>query len=91
MSGAIAGQACLLPWVRHGNSTPTNSWPAILQHYTLQKLGEAASWYVEDGEHQRQFIGILCHIQGMNVTPGAANEIELIDDDQVNAWLGLSH
>ena len=26
----------------------------------------------------------------MNVTPDAVNQIELIDDDQVNAWLRLS-
>ena len=38
----------------------------------------------------RQFIGILHEIQGLNVTPDAADQIELINDDQVNAWLRLS-
>lgn len=89
-SGANPGQARQLPWVMHGNATPNKSWLAILRHYTLQELGEAACRYIEDGEHPRQFIGILRDIQGMNVTPDAADQIELIDDDQVNAWLRLS-
>jgi len=41
-SGVIAGQARLLPWVMHGNTTPNKSWLAILRHYTLQELGEVA-------------------------------------------------
>ncbi|PUU75579.1 hypothetical protein B9Z19DRAFT_1131122 [Tuber borchii] len=69
---------------------PNKSWLAVLRHYTLQELGEAACRYVEDGEHPRQFIGILRDIQGLNVTPDGADQIELIDDDQVNAWLRLS-
>ena len=89
-SDAVPGLARQLPWVMHGNATPNKSWLAILRHYTLQELGEAACRYVEDGEYPRQFIGILRDIQGMNVTPDAADQIELIDDDQVNAWLRLS-
>ncbi|PUU84225.1 hypothetical protein B9Z19DRAFT_1118093 [Tuber borchii] len=66
------------------------SWLAVLSHYTLQELGEAAYRYVEDGEHPRQFIGILCDIEGLNVTPDGADQIELIDNDQVNAWLPVA-
>ncbi|KAG0125454.1 hypothetical protein HOY82DRAFT_616506 [Tuber indicum] len=51
------------------------------------ELGKAACRYVEEGEHPRQFIGILQDIQGLNVTPDAADQIELIDDNQVDAWL----
>jgi len=56
----------------------------------FQELGKAACRYIEDGDHHRQFIGMLRDIQGMNLTPEAADQIELIDDDQVNAWLHLS-
>ncbi|KAG0123978.1 hypothetical protein HOY82DRAFT_543927 [Tuber indicum] len=59
-------------------------------YYTLQELSEAASWYLDDRVYPRQFVGILHNIQGMNITPDAANQIDLIDDDQVNAWLHLS-
>ena len=83
-------QARQLPCVIHGNVTPNKSWLAVLKHYTLQELGEAACRYCEDDEHPRQFIGILHDIQGLNVTPDAADQIELINDDQVNAWLRLS-
>ena len=73
-----------------GYATPNKSWLAVLKHYTLQELGEATCRYCEDDEHPRQFIGILHDIQGLNVTPNAADQIELINDDQVNAWLRLS-
>ena len=89
-SDAEAGQARQLPWVMRGDEMPNKTWLAVLKHYTLQELGEAACRYVEDGEHPRQFIGILRDIQGLNVTPDAADQIELINDDQVNAWLRLS-
>ncbi|PUU80202.1 hypothetical protein B9Z19DRAFT_1124003 [Tuber borchii] len=69
---------------------PNKSWVAVLRHYTLQELSEAACQYVEDGEHPRQFIGILRDIQGLNVTPDGTGQIGLIDDNQVNAWLRLS-
>jgi len=62
----------------------------ILRHSTLQELGEAACRYMKDGECPRQYIGILSDIQGMNATPNAADQIKLIDDNQVNAWLCLS-
>jgi len=91
MLGPVAGQAHQLPWVMHGNTTPNKSWLAILRHYTLQELGEAACRYIEDGEHPWLFIGILPDIQGINVTRDAADQIELIDDDQGNAWLCLSY
>ena len=89
-SDAEPGQARQLPWVVRGPATPSTNWLAVLKHYTLQELGEAAYRYCEEGEHPRQFIGILRDIQGQNVTPDAADQIELINDDQVNAWLRLS-
>ena len=89
-SDAEAGQAHQLPWVILGDEMPNKTWLAVLKYYTLQKLGEAAWRYVEDGEHPRQLIGILRDIQGLNATPDAADQIELINDDQVNAWLCLS-
>ena len=46
---------------------------------------------MEDGEHPWEFIGIFRDIQGMNVTPDTTDKIELINDDQVNVWLRLSH
>ena len=61
------------------------NWLAVLKHYILQELGEAAYRYCEEGEHPRQLIAILHAIQGQNVTPNAADQIELINDDQVNA------
>jgi len=57
----------------HGIATPNKSWLAILRQYALQELGEAAFWYLEYGEHPRQFIGILREIHGMNVTSNAAD------------------
>jgi len=75
----------------HGDTTPNKSWLAILRHYTLQELSEAAYQYKEDGEDPMLLIGILYDIQGMNVTPDAADQIELIDNDQVHAWLGVSY
>ncbi|PUU72226.1 hypothetical protein B9Z19DRAFT_1138612 [Tuber borchii] len=90
-SRAEPGQARQLPWINRGNNAmPKKSWPAVLRHYTFQELGEAACWSVENVEHHRQFIGILHNIQGLNVTPDSADQIELIDVDQVNAWLCLS-
>ena len=89
-SDANPGQAHQLPWVMHCNTTPNKSWLAILRHYTLQELSEGPCRYIEDGNYSRQFIGILRDIQDMHVTPDAADQIELIDDDQVNAWLHLS-
>jgi len=88
-SGANPGQARQLPCVMYGNTTPNKSWLAILWHYTLQELGEAACQYIEDGDNPRLFIGIHRDIQCINVTPDAAHQ-KLIDDDQVNAWLHLS-
>jgi len=90
-SGAVAEQARWLLWVMHGNATPNKSWLAILRDYTLQELGKAPCQYLEDGEHPRQFIGILRDIQEMNVTPDTADQIQLIDNVQVNAWFRLSH
>ena len=89
-SAAKPGQARQLPLVIGGNATPNKSWLAVLKHYTLQELCEAACGYCEDDEHPRHFIGILHDIQGLNVTPDTADQIELINDDQVNDWLRLS-
>ncbi|KAG0132534.1 hypothetical protein HOY82DRAFT_606577 [Tuber indicum] len=89
-TGADAGQARQLPWVMHGGNTPNKTWLAILRYYTLQELGKASCRYLEEGDHPRQFVGILRDIKGMNVTPNAADQIELIDDDHINAWLRLS-
>jgi len=72
-----------------GNATPDKIWLAILRHYTLQELSKATCRFIEDGDHPWQFIGILHHIQGINITLSAANQIKLIDDDQVNAGLRL--
>ena len=84
-SDAEPGQARQLPWVVRGPATPSTNWLAVLKHYTLQELGEAAYRYCEKGEHPRQFIGILRDIQGQNVTPNAPEQIKLINDDQVNS------
>ena len=74
----------------HGNATPDYCWLAILQHYNLLELSEAACRYLEDGDHPQLFILILRDIHGTKVTPDAADQIKLIDDDQVNTWLHLS-
>ena len=74
----------------HGHATPSTNWLAVRKHHPLQELGEAAYRYCEECEQPRQFIGILRDIQGQNVTPDASDQIELINDDQVNAWLRLS-
>ena len=79
-----------LPWVICANAMPNKSWLAVLKHYTLQELGEGACRYCGDDEHPHQFIGILHDILGLNVTPDAADQIEFINDDRVNAWLPLS-
>ena len=84
-SDADEGQARQLPWVMHGNETPNKSWLAILRYYTLQELGEAACRYLEAEEYPRQFIGILHDICEMNITSDAINQIELINNNQVNA------
>ena len=89
-TAAEPGQARQPPRAIRGNATPNKSWLAVLKHYTLQELGEAACRYSEDDEHPRQLIGILPDIQGLNGTPDAADQIELINDDQVNTWLCLS-
>jgi len=73
----------------HEKATPDKSWLAILWHHTLQELGKAACQFIEDGDHPWQLIDILHDIQGINIIPPAANQIELIDDNQVNAWLRL--
>ena len=41
-SDAEAGQARQLPCVMRGDEMPNKTWLAVLKHYTLQKLGEAA-------------------------------------------------
>ena len=64
---------------------------AILRLYTLQELGEAACRHLEDDKYSRKFVGILKDIQPLNVTPDVTHQVELIDDDQVNAWLRLSN
>ena len=89
-SDAEPGQARQLPWVVRGPATPSTNWLAVLGRYALRELGEAAHCYCEEGEHHRLFIGILRDIQGQNVTPDAADQIELINDDQINAWLRFS-
>ena len=83
-------QARQLPWVICVNATPNKTWLAVLKHYTLQELGEAACRYGADDKHLRQFIGIPSDIQGLNVTPNTANQIKLINNDRANAWLHLS-
>ena len=89
-TAAEPSQARQLPWVICGNATLYKTWLVVLRHYSLQELGEAACRYGTDDEHPRQFIGILHNIQGLNVTPNSADQIKLINDDQVNAWLHLS-
>jgi len=83
-SGANPGHAHQLPSMMHRNATLNKSSLAILQHYAMCELGEAACRYIKRGDHLRKFIGILCDIEGMKVTPDAADQIKLIDDDQVN-------
>ena len=56
----------------------------------MQQVSKVACRYCEDDEHPLQFLGFLHDIQGLNVTSDAADQIELINDDQVNAWLRLS-
>ena len=89
-TAAESRQTRQLPWVIRGNATPNKTWLVVLKRYSLLKLGEAACQYCGNDEHLRQFIGILRDIQGLNVTPDTADQIKLINDDQVNAWLHLS-
>ena len=78
-------QARQLPWEICGNATPNKTWLGVIKHYRLLEIGETAYGYCEDEEHPGQFIHILHDIQGLNITPDAADQIELINDNQVNA------
>ncbi|KAG0640205.1 hypothetical protein HOY80DRAFT_1000326 [Tuber brumale] len=67
------------------------NWLGVLKHYTLQELREAICKHLDDGEHPRKLVGILEDIQLLNATPDRTHQVELIDDDQVNAWVRLSN
>jgi len=90
-TSAPPGIARSLHWVVPAGHVPNRNWLAILRHYTLQELGEAACRHLEDDEYPRKFVGILEDIQPLNATPDATHQVELIDDDQVNTWLCLSN
>ena len=89
-TAAEPGHARQLWWVIRGNATPNKNWLVVLKHYILQECGKAAWRYSEDDEHPWQFKGILYDFQGLHGTPDPTDQIELINDDQVNAWLRLS-
>ncbi|KAG0634762.1 hypothetical protein HOY80DRAFT_1004874 [Tuber brumale] len=67
------------------------NWLGVLKHYTLQELGQAVCKHLDDGEHPRKLVGILEDIQPLNTTPNGTHQVELIDDQQVNAWVRLSN
>jgi len=73
------------------NATPNKLSLVILWHYSLQELSEGGCRYVEDCKPPLQLIGILHDIQGMNVTPDRNDQIELINDEQVNASLYFTY
>ncbi|KAG0640122.1 hypothetical protein HOY80DRAFT_1000448 [Tuber brumale] len=56
-----------------------------------QELREAVCKHLDDGEHPRKLVSILEGIQPLNTSPDGTHQVELIDDDQVNAWVRLSN
>ncbi|KAG0639402.1 hypothetical protein HOY80DRAFT_1001015 [Tuber brumale] len=85
------GTACLLPRIVPVGGVANWNWLGVLKYYTLQELGKAACKHLDDGEHPRKLVGILKDIQPLNGTPDGTHQVELIDDDQVNAWVHLSN
>ncbi|KAG0638307.1 hypothetical protein HOY80DRAFT_1001900 [Tuber brumale] len=75
-TAAPQGTAGSLPWIVPVGGLANRNWLGVLKHYTLQELGEA-------------ILGILEDIQPVNTTRDGTHQVELIADDQVNAWLLL--
>ncbi|KAG0644870.1 hypothetical protein HOY80DRAFT_996565 [Tuber brumale] len=90
-TAAPQGTACSLPWIVPIGGVANRNWLRVLKHYTLQELGEAVCKHLDDGEHPRRLVCILEDIQPLNATPDGTHQVELIDDDQVNAWVRLSN
>ena len=90
---SITAAKPLLAWQLHcvicGNATPTKTCLAVLKHYILPELSQGVCGHREKNEYSQQFIVILHVIQDLNVSPNTADQIELIHDNQVNAWLCL--
>ncbi|KAG0632930.1 hypothetical protein HOY80DRAFT_1006410 [Tuber brumale] len=80
-----------LPWIVPVGGVANWNMLGVLKHYTLQELGEAVCKHLDDGEHPRRLVGILEDIQPLNATLDGTHQVELIDDDQVNAWVRLSN
>ncbi|KAG0632904.1 hypothetical protein HOY80DRAFT_1109812 [Tuber brumale] len=90
-TAAPQGTARSLPWIVPVGGVANRNWLGVLKHYTLQELGEAVCKHLDDDEHPRKLVGILEDIQPLNATPDGTHQVELIDDDQVNAWVHLSN
>ncbi|KAG0641168.1 hypothetical protein HOY80DRAFT_999543 [Tuber brumale] len=90
-TAAPQGTACSLPWIVPVGGVANWNWLRVLKHYTLQEIGEAVCKHLDDSEHPRKLVGIHEDIQPLNATPDGTHQVELIDDDQVNAWVRLSN
>ncbi|KAG0641325.1 hypothetical protein HOY80DRAFT_1113339 [Tuber brumale] len=77
-TAAPQGTACSLPWIVSVGGVANQNWLGVLKHYTVQELGKA-------------IVSIHADIQPVNTTPDGTHQVELIDDDQVNAWVRLSN
>ncbi|KAG0643955.1 hypothetical protein HOY80DRAFT_997369 [Tuber brumale] len=90
-TAAPQGTAHSLPWIVPLGGVANRNWLGVLKHYTLQELGEAVCKHLDDGEHPQKLVGIIEDIQPLNATPDGTHQVELIDDEQVNAWVRLSN
>ncbi|KAG0644730.1 hypothetical protein HOY80DRAFT_996683 [Tuber brumale] len=54
-------------------------------------LGEAVCKHLDDGEYPRKLVGIREDIQPLNATPDGTHQVELSDNDQVNARVHRSN
>ncbi|KAG0640985.1 hypothetical protein HOY80DRAFT_1040341 [Tuber brumale] len=88
---APQGTARSLPWIVPVAGVANQNWLWVLKHYALQELGEAVCKHLDNGEHSGKLVGIREDIQPHNATPDGTDQVELIDDDQVNAWVHLSN
>ncbi|KAG0632976.1 hypothetical protein HOY80DRAFT_1006375 [Tuber brumale] len=88
-TAAPQGTARSLPWIVPVGLVANRNWLGVLKHYTLQELGEAVCKHLDDGQQPRKLVGILVDIQPLNATLDRTHQVELIDDDQVNAWVRL--
>ncbi|KAG0641327.1 hypothetical protein HOY80DRAFT_999418 [Tuber brumale] len=79
-TAAPQGTACSLPWIVPVGGVANRNWLWVLKHYTVQELGESCL-----------LVDIHEDIQPLNTTPDGTHLVEVIDGDQVNAWVHLSN